>query len=65
MNESASGSLCRWSYPPEMSAIDRAVLDGTRRGEMRRRAGLRRLILRRRRIAFHALRQAATQEDAR
>jgi hypothetical protein len=64
MNESASGSLCRWSYPASLTAIERAVLDGTRRGEMRRRAGLRRLILRRRRIAFHALRQA-TQEDAR
>jgi hypothetical protein len=63
MNESASGSLCRWSYPPEMSPIERAVLDGTRPGEMRRR-GLRRLLLRRRRIAIYALRQA-TQEDAR
>jgi hypothetical protein len=54
----------RWSYPPALSAIERAVLDGTRRGEMRRRAGLRRLLLRRRRIAIYALRQA-TQEDAR
>lgn len=65
MNNPDCGSPCRWTYPPDLSPIERAVLDGTRRGEMRRRAGHRVLLLRRRRIAFRALRDAAAVEETR